>query len=135
MRAGRRSGSRGTRGPTQAADFAVKMLHHHRETTRASHPPSLGGARPGPAVDGREQILGRTSKAGQRDLRRILITGAMAVFRLAVRKGAPEGSWLARMLDCKPRMLVTIALVNKMARAIWAMATRGEDFRDPVAAG
>ena len=40
--------------------------------------------------------LGRTSKMGQRDIRRLLIIGAMAVVRWAIRKGAAEGSWLAR---------------------------------------
>ena len=83
---------------------------------------------------GGKQILGRTSKMGQRDIRRLLIIGAMSVVRWAVRKGAPEGSWLARMLARKPRMLVAIALANKMARGIWAMSTRGENFRGPVAA-
>ncbi|MBB4189685.1 hypothetical protein GGE07_006382 [Sinorhizobium terangae] len=28
-------------------------------------------------------------------------------------------------------MLVAIALANKMARKIWAMLTKQEDFRDP----
>jgi hypothetical protein len=31
----------------------------------------------------------------------------------------------------KPRMLVAIALANKMARGIWAMLTK-EDYRNPV---
>lgn len=83
---------------------------------------------------GGKQILGRTSKMGQRDIRRLLITGAMTLVRWAVRKGAPEGSWLARMLARKPRMLVAIALANKMARAIWAMSTGRENFRGPLAA-
>ena len=61
---------------------------------------------------------------GQRDIRRLLIIGAMAVVRWAARKGAPEGSWLARMLARKPRMLVAIALANKMARSVWAMLTK-----------
>lgn len=47
------------------------------------------------------------------------------------RKSIPKGSWLARMLEKKPRMLVAIALANKMARAIWAMLTRNEDYRNP----
>ncbi|OAZ65922.1 hypothetical protein SRCM100623_00452 [Acetobacter pasteurianus] len=29
-------------------------------------------------------------------------------------------------------MLVAIALANRMARAIWAMATKQEDYRDPA---
>lgn len=71
---------------------------------------------------------------GQCDIRRLLIIGAMAVVRSAVRKGAPEGSWLARMLARKPRMLVAIALANKMARSLWAMMTKEEGYRDPVVA-
>jgi transposase len=71
---------------------------------------------------------------GQCDIRRLLIIGAMAVVRSALRKGAPEGSWLHRMLARKPRMLVAIALANKMARSIWAMLAKDEDYRVPVAA-
>jgi len=47
---------------------------------------------------GGKQRLGRTSKMGQRDIRRLLIIGAMAVIRWASKGGAPEGSWLSRML-------------------------------------
>jgi transposase len=83
---------------------------------------------------GGKPLLGKTSKMGQRDIRRLLIIGAMAVIRLASRKGEPEGSRLRRMLARKPRMLSAIALANKMARAIWAMLTRGEDYRVPAAA-
>ena len=35
------------------------------------------------------------------------------------------------MLAGKPRMLVAIALANKMARGLWAMATIQEDYQDP----
>lgn len=82
---------------------------------------------------GGREILGRTSKMGQRDIRRLLIIGAMTRIRWAVKNGAPEGSWLKQMLERKPRMVVAIALANKTARAIWAMMTKQEDFRDPVA--
>src|SRR6478672_1205531 len=74
---------------------------------------------------GGKQVLGKTSKMGQRDIRRLLITGAMVIVRWACRKGAQEGTWLHRMLGRKPRMLVAIALANKMARSIWAMLTGG----------
>jgi len=73
--------------------------------------------------------LGRTSKMGQRDIRRLLIIGAMTVVRWAVRKGAAKGSWLARMLAKKPRLVVAIALANKMARSVWAMLSKGEEYR------
>lgn len=80
---------------------------------------------------GGKQVLGRTSKMGQRDIRRLLITGAMSVIRWASRKGAAPGSWLHAMLLRKPRMVVAIALANKMARILWAMETRKEVYRDP----
>lgn len=80
---------------------------------------------------GGKQKLGRTSKMGQRDIRRLLIIGAMSVVRWRSRNGSQPGSWLARMLARKPKMLVAIALANKMARAVWAMLTREEDYQVP----
>ena len=78
--------------------------------------------------------LGRISKMGQRDLRRLLITGAMAEVRWAVRRGATKDPWLARMLERKPRKLVAVALANRMARIAWTLMTKKEIYRAPVAA-
>jgi len=91
------------------------------------------GLTPRQHSSGGKERLGNTSKMGQRDLRRLLIIGAMAVVRWAVRKGAPEGSWLARMLLRKPRMLVAVALANKMARIAWALMAKGGIYRNPAA--
>jgi transposase len=78
--------------------------------------------------------LGRISKAGQSDIRRLLIIGAMTrIMGRARHKIAPE-SWIGRKLAHKPKMLVGIALANKMARQIWAMLTKNEDYRDPALA-
>ena len=57
----------------------------------------------------------------------------MSVVQGAVRRGETKGSWLGRMSERKPKLLVAIALANRMARALWAMATRQEEFR-PAAA-
>lgn len=81
---------------------------------------------------GGKDRLGRVSKAGQADIRRLLIIGAMSRLTWLGRKSIPDGSWLARLAARKPRMLVAIALANRMARAIWAMLTRKEDYRDPA---
>jgi len=81
---------------------------------------------------GGKQRLGRVSKAGQRDIRRLLIIGAMSRLNWLGRKSIRHGSWLDRLAARKPRMLVAVALANKMARTIWAMATRQEDYRDPA---
>ena len=81
---------------------------------------------------GGKERLGRISKAGQSDIRRLLIIGAMSRLNWIGRKSIPEGSWLARIAARKPRMIVAIALANKMARTIWAMLTKNEDYRVPA---
>jgi len=83
---------------------------------------------------GGKERLGRMTKAGQADIRRLLIIGAMSRLNWLGQRSIVEGSWLSCMLTRKPKMLVAIALANKMARQIWAMLTKNEDYRDPVLA-
>jgi transposase len=80
------------------------------------------------STDGKQKI-GRTSKMGER---RLLTIGACAVVKQAVRRGALKGSWLARMIACKPRMLVVVSLANKMARIVWALMAKGEVYKAPA---
>lgn len=69
---------------------------------------------------------------GQRDLRRLLIIGAASVLRWAIGRGAEQRGWLGQMLARKPRMLVTVALANKMARTAWALMTTNENDKNPA---
>ena len=78
--------------------------------------------------------LGRISKMGQRDLRRLLVCGAMAQLRWAIRRGEIEDPWLAGMLARKPRMVVAVALANRMARIAWALTVNKQVYRAPAAA-
>jgi transposase len=64
---------------------------------------------------GGKRTLGAVSKRGELTIRRLLIIGASTVVQQASRCGAPKGSWLAQMFARKPKMLVTVALANKMA--------------------
>jgi len=82
---------------------------------------------------GGKQKLGATSKMGERTLRRLLIIGASAVILQATRRGTVKGSWLEQMLARKPRMLVMVALANKMARIVWALLAKGGTYRAPTA--
>ena len=83
---------------------------------------------------GGKQKLGETSRMGERTLRRLLIIGASAAVRWAMRKGSTADPWLTRMLARKPPMLVIVALANKMARIVWALMARGGAYRVPAAA-
>ena len=83
---------------------------------------------------GGKQKLGQITKMGERTLRRLLVIGASAVIKQALLKGAPPGSWLARIIARKPRMLAAVALANKTARIVWALLARGETYRAPALA-
>ncbi len=82
---------------------------------------------------GGKDRLGKVSKMGQKDIRSLLVIGAMSVIGAATRFGVRKGSWLARMLDRKPKLLVAITLANRMARGIWAMLMKQENYRNPEA--
>ena len=84
---------------------------------------------------GGKQRLGATTKMGERSLRRLLILGANSVIiKRHVHAAARPGTWLAGMLSRKPPMLVRVALANKMARIVWALMVKGQDYRAPAAA-
>ena len=92
------------------------------------------GLTPVQKSSGGKQKLGAVSKRGERTIRRLLILGASAVVRWARQRGAPDGSWLARMLARKPPMLVTVALANKTARIVWALLVKGGVYQAPAVA-
>lgn len=65
-----------------------------------------------------KERLGRIFKAGQSDIRRLLIIGAMSRLNWTGARSIRGGSWLARLCERKQKLLVAIALANKMAWAI-----------------
>lgn len=82
---------------------------------------------------GGKDRLGRITKMGQRDVRKLLIIGAMSVISASERKGRCDDPWLANMLEKRPRMVVAVALANRMARRLWAMMTKERDYQIQVA--
>lgn len=81
---------------------------------------------------GGKERLGRTTKMGERSLRRLLIIGASSATRVAARNPDKASAWLSGMLARKPRMLVTVALANKTARIVWALMAYGGSYRAPA---
>jgi transposase len=59
-----------------------------------------------------KERLGRMTKAGQADIRRLLIIGAMSRLNWLGQRTVVEGSWLSRRLARKPKRLVAVALAN-----------------------
>ena len=73
--------------------------------------------------------LGRITKAGDREIRRLLVLGATSMVYRAVQWNSAAGAWTRGLLERRPVRLVTVALANKMARIAWALMTRKEVYR------
>jgi error-prone DNA polymerase len=73
--------------------------------------------------------LGRITKAGNRQIRRLLVLGATSMVYRADGWDSAVGAWLRDILQRRPARLVTVALANKMARIAWAVMTRKEVYR------
>lgn len=76
--------------------------------------------------------LGRISRLGDKYIRQLLIVGAQTV--LLRSKAARADAWIQGLLARRPRLVVAIALANKMARIVWALMAKGQSYRQAVPA-
>ena len=60
--------------------------------------------------------LGRITKAGNKEIRKLLVLGATSMLGRAEGWHSALGAWLRDILQRRPVRLVTVALANKMAR-------------------
>ena len=121
-------------GPVTALTLAIEVDPAAFESGR--HLAAWAGLTPKEHSTGGKQRMGGISRAGHERLRVLLVTGATSVIKAAMRPGsALMTDWLRALLQRKPRKVVAVALANKMARVAWALMTRGEVYRRPVAAG
>ena len=78
---------------------------------------------------GGKNRLGRITKAGNREIRRLLVMGATSMMVRAEKWESATGVWLRSVLERRPFRLASVALANKIARVIWALLTRKEVYR------
>jgi transposase len=72
--------------------------------------------------------LGVITRAGDEALRAVLVSGATAVIRHAVRCDGRASPWLLDLLKRKPPKLAAVALANKMARIAWKLMVTGDSY-------
>lgn len=81
-----------------------------------------------------KQRLGVITRAGDEQLRAVLVSGAMAVLRQAKRRGSKASPGIAKLLVRKPMKLAAVALANRNARIAWCLMARGGIY-DPLRPG
>jgi transposase len=118
-------------GPIGGVSFALKVADAKAFRSGRHFAAWIGITPRENSTAGRQQ-LGRISKQGDEDLRRLLVLGATAVIQQA--KPGRASPWLLALLARKSKKVAALALANKMARIVWAMMISGETYRRPKAA-
>ena len=73
--------------------------------------------------------LGGMSKRGNCQLRRMLIHGARAVINWCHKKTDKLSRWVQSLLVSKPVCKVIVALANKLARILWVVLAKKENYQ------
>jgi transposase len=71
---------------------------------------------------------GVITRAGDEELRSLLVVGATSAIQQARKSRGPYAVWVNKMLARRPPKLVAVALANKMARIAWKLMVTGESF-------
>jgi transposase len=77
---------------------------------------------------GRNVLLG-IGKRGDRYLRTLLIHGARSAVRVVERRKDPRSISISRLKARRGPNVAAVALANHNARVLWALLTRGEEYR------
>ena len=78
---------------------------------------------------GDRTVMMGITKRGSQHLRTLLVHGARAVVRTAVRKTDSRSVWVNELRQRRGYNRATVAVANKNARVIWAVLISGEPYR------
>lgn len=115
-------------GPISASAL-VASIGDARQFKRARDLPAWLGLVPAQHSSGGRERLGAISKRGDAYLRSLLIHGARAVVKACAGKSDRQSEWIKALIQRRNKNIATVALANKNARILWAVLTRGENYR------
>jgi transposase len=116
-------------GPITASAMAATI----QDTSSFAGPREFAaflGLTPKQNSSGGKQKLGRISKMGNRNLRKLLVVGAHAVLFHRKPHTDPLRMWAKKLIEKKPFKLVAVALANKMARIAFAILRGKTVYRE-----
>ena len=116
-------------GPITASLTAATVGDGIGDFKSARHFAAWLGLVPRQHSSGGKTRLGRITKAGNREIRTLLVLGATSMVYRAGRWNSAAGAWVRGLLERRPVRLATVALANKMARIAWALMARDEVYR------
>jgi len=76
---------------------------------------------------GKPRLVGIT-KRGNKYLRKLLIHGARSALTSLATSATPLGGWLRALMQRVHKNAAVVALANKLARIVWVVLRRGEEF-------
>ena len=116
-------------GPITASPIAATVGEGIAAFKSARHFAAWLGLVPKQHSTGGKIRLGRITKTGSREIRRLLVLGATSMVYRAAQWNSVAGAWTRGILERRPVRLATVALANKMARIAWALMTREEVYQ------
>lgn len=116
-------------GPITASLITATVGDNIGSFKSARHFAAWLGLAPRQNSTGGKTRLGRITKAGNTEIRRLLVVGATSMVRRAGQWNSDAGAWLRTVLQRRPPRLASVALANKNARVVWALMTRKGVYR------
>lgn len=118
-------------GPMTASILAADIGTGKSYASSRDYAASLGIV-PKQHSSGDKQIYLGISKRGNCYLRTLLIHGARAVLKNCTNKTDDLSRWLQGLIERRGFNKAAVALANKNARIVWAMATSGKPYEPQV---
>jgi len=119
-------------GPITASLIAATIGANIANFKSARHFAAWLGLVPKQHSTGGKTRLGRITKAGNAEIRKLLVLGATSMVYRAEQWNSSAGKWILGVLHRRPVRLATVALANKMARIAWAIMRSGETYQRSV---